>query len=110
MGEALIQVPIEKLEENYASDDEETDTINEPSLTYNYSTKDITSKQDQNPVNIYFSQKTGIRVDQLAFSQRRMKGFRNFTELDHRRFLVTDHDTVRIFGYTREFKVTSSMA
>ena len=29
--------------------------------------------------------------------------------MDHRRFLVCSHDTINVFGYTREFKVSASV-
>lgn len=44
----------------------------------------------------------------LAFSQRRKKGFRNFTELDHRRVLVSDSSQIKVYGYSHELALSNN--
>lgn len=61
-------------------------------------------------MTVIFSEKTDIKIQYLAFSQRRKKGFRNYTELDHRRVLVADGHSINIYGYSHEFQIKTEAA
>ncbi len=57
-------------------------------------------------MSVQFTIEVQQAITNLAFSQRRKKGFRNFTELDHRRVLVSDTSQIKVYGYTHELALS----
>ena len=59
------------------------------------------------PVTILFQAAVNLKIEFMAFSQRRSKGFRNAFEFDHKRVLVADQHTISVFGFS---EINSSIA
>lgn len=66
--------------------------------------KKVNMSDGRGPVEIIFAKKAGVDIKYLSFSQRRHKGFRNQSELDHKRVLVADKFTINVFGYKNQPK------
>ena len=120
------QLAIEKLEEDYSSGEEtqvvvtdanrqttfsemrSTTNLNSNSIVAAHRQTKIMPLQTNQSVNVTFHQNVQIPIVSLSFSQRKRKGFRNLKELDHRRVLVCDACTVKVYGYSHDITFTES--
>lgn len=59
------------------------------------------------PVTILFQAGVDLKIDFMAFSQRRSKGFRNAFEFDRKRVMVADKHQISVFGFS---EINSSLA